>query len=136
MKRGCGILLHISSLPDGGFSRSAFQFVDFLVQSGVRYWQILAAGPTGYGDSPYSPLSVFAGNPKFIDHSRTQIDEAKFNSFKKENKYWLGSFVAFMEKRDPKTDHALLQFHFFQQWTELRQYANSKGIKIIGGRLQ
>lgn len=132
MKRGCGILLHISSLPDGNFSRSAFDFVDFLARSGVKYWQILAAGPTGAGDSPYSPLSVFAGNPKFIDKSRAVKDEAGLKVFKKENKYWLESFVTFMEKNEPKTDHALLQFQYFSQWTELRKYANDKGIKIIG----
>jgi len=132
VKRGLGILLHISSLPDGNFSKSAFDFVDFLAQSHVKYWQILAAGPTGVGDSPYSPLSVFAGNPKFIDNTRTTTDDAKFQKFIKENKYWLESFVQFMEKREAKVDHALLQFHFFEQWAELRKYANGKGIKIIG----
>ena len=132
MKRGCGVLLHISSLPDGNFSESAFDFVDFLARSGVKYWQILAAGPTGSCESPYSPLSVFAGNPKFIDKSRAPKDEAELKIFKKENKFWLDSFVTFMEKREPKTDHALLQFQFFQQWKELRQYANEQGIKIIG----
>jgi len=132
MRRGLGVLLHITSLPDGNFSKSSFDFVDFLANAGVKYWQILAAGPTCGGDSPYSPLSVFAGNPKFIDNSRTQTDDKRFAAFQKENNYWLGGFVDFMNKRDQKTDHALLQFHFFEQWTELRKYANSKGIKIIG----
>ena len=132
MKRGVGVLLHISSLPDGNFSRSAFDFIDFLADSGVKYWQILAAGPTGYGDSPYSPLSVFAGNPKFIDHTRTTINDQAFKEFLKQNKYWLESFVTFMQKRDPKPDHALLQYHFFTQWAELKKYANERGIKIIG----
>jgi len=68
MKRGCGVLLHITSLPDGNFSQ-ATKFIDFLERAGVKYWQILAAGPTGASDSPYSPLSVFAGNPKFIDQN-------------------------------------------------------------------
>jgi len=132
MNRGCGVLLHISSLPDGNFGDSAFDFIDFLARSGVRYWQILAAGPTGDSDSPYSPLSVFAGNPKFIDKSRVKLDEEGFKAFKKQNKYWLDSFVVFMEKLEPKIDHALLQFQFFQQWSELRKYANEQGIKIIG----
>lgn len=30
-------------------------------------WQICPMGPTGYGDSPYSSFSAFAGNPYFID---------------------------------------------------------------------
>lgn len=132
LQRGCGVLLHISSLPDGNFSRSAFDFIDFLAKAGVKYWQILAAGPTGGSDSPYSPLSVFAGNPKFIDHSRVSTDGEKLKAFTKENKYWLESFVAFMEKREPETNHALLQFQYFIQWAELRKYANDRGIKIIG----
>ena len=28
--------------------------------------KILPAGPTAYGDSPYQPLSAFAGNPMLI----------------------------------------------------------------------
>lgn len=66
-----GILLHISSLPGpygiGSLGKPAYDFVDFLKESGQRIWQILPIGPTSYGDSPYSSLSVFAGNPYFID---------------------------------------------------------------------
>lgn len=61
----------ISSLPSpygiGTLGRAAYEFVDFLVGAGQRWWQILPLGVTGYGDSPYSPLSTFAGNPYFID---------------------------------------------------------------------
>ncbi len=68
--RACGILLPISALPGrygiGGFSKEAYGFVDWLVKSGQKYWQILPLGPTGYGDSPYQSFSTFAGNPYFI----------------------------------------------------------------------
>ncbi len=71
MKRSAGILLSISSLPSkygiGCFSESAYQFVDFLKESGQSFWQILPLGPTSYGDSPYQSFSTFAGNPYFID---------------------------------------------------------------------
>lgn len=71
MKRSCGILLHISSLPSccgiGALGREAYEFVDFLVAAGQRYWQVLPLGHTGYGDSPYQVFSMFAGNPYFID---------------------------------------------------------------------
>ena len=57
MKRGSGILMHISSLPGpygiGTLGKNAYQFVDFLEKSGQSYWQILPLGPTTYGDSPY-----------------------------------------------------------------------------------
>lgn len=66
MKRASGILLHISSLPSpygiGDLGYGATNFVDFLVEAGQSYWQILPIGPTGYGDSPYQSLSSFAGN--------------------------------------------------------------------------
>ena len=71
MKRASGILLPISSLPSpygiGTFSKEAYKFVDFLVEAGQTYWQILPLGPTSYGDSPYQSFSTFAGNPYFID---------------------------------------------------------------------
>lgn len=71
MKRASGVLLPVSSIPSpygiGMFSKSAYEFVDFLKDTGQTYWQILPLGPTSYGDSPYQSFSTFAGNPYFID---------------------------------------------------------------------
>ncbi|EOS52719.1 4-alpha-glucanotransferase [Lachnospiraceae bacterium MD335] len=68
--RRCGVLMPISSIPTrfgiGGFSKEAYDFVDFLAASGQSLWQILPLGPTGYGDSPYQSFSTFAGNPYYI----------------------------------------------------------------------
>lgn len=68
--RKCGVLMPISSLPSrfgiGGFSKEAYDFVDFLAEGGQSLWQILPLGPTGYGDSPYQSFSTFAGNPYYI----------------------------------------------------------------------
>jgi len=70
-KRCSGILMHISSLPNkegiGTFGKEAFNFVDFLVETKQKIWQILPLGHTGYGDSPYQCYSAFAGNPLFIN---------------------------------------------------------------------
>lgn len=70
MNRSCGILMPIFSLASrygiGCLSKEAYDFVDFLAESGQSYWQILPVGPTGFGDSPYQPFSAFAGNPYFI----------------------------------------------------------------------
>lgn len=70
MKRAAGILLPITSLPSnygiGCFSKSAYDFIDWLKKAGQTYWQILPLGPTSYGDSPYQSFSTFAGNPYFI----------------------------------------------------------------------
>ena len=68
--RKSGILMPITSLPSrygiGCFSKSAYDFVDYLKKSGQHYWQILPLGHTGYGDSPYQSFSAFAGNPYMI----------------------------------------------------------------------
>ena len=61
----------ISSLPSpygiGTLGAEARKFADFLAAAGQSCWQILPAGPTSYGDSPYQSFSSFAGNPYFID---------------------------------------------------------------------
>lgn len=66
-----GVLCHISSLPGkygiGTLGKEAYRFVKLLSQSGVKIWQILPLVQTGYGDSPYSSVSCFSGNPYFID---------------------------------------------------------------------
>ena len=68
--RESGILCPISSIWSrygiGCFSKEAYDFVDFLKESGQSYWQVLPFGPTGFGDSPYQSFSTFAGNPYFI----------------------------------------------------------------------
>jgi len=69
--RGAGVLLHPTSLPGttgiGNLGRFAFRFVDFLADTGMKYWQVCPLGPTGFGDSPYQCFSAFAGNPYLVD---------------------------------------------------------------------
>ena len=71
MERSSGILMPMSSLPSeygiGTMGKAAYEFVDFLSDAKQKYWQLLPLGPTGYGDSPYSSFSSFAGNPYYID---------------------------------------------------------------------
>lgn len=68
--RSSGILLHPTSHPGrygiGELGREAYQFIDFLAQSGQKLWQILPLGPTGYGNSPYMSFSAIAGNHLLI----------------------------------------------------------------------
>lgn len=69
--RKSGILMHISSLPSpygiGTIGKEAYNFIDFLKNSGQSYWQILPTNPTAFGNSPYQSPSVFAGNTLLID---------------------------------------------------------------------
>lgn len=65
-----GIGMHFASLASqhgiGDIGDSALAFVDTLVQMNLDVWQFLPTGPTAYGDSPYQPLSAFAGNEMLI----------------------------------------------------------------------
>lgn len=209
LERGAGILLPISSLPSnygiGTLGKSAFQFVDELVEAKQMYWQVLPIGPTSFGDSPYQSFSTFAGNPYFIDldlliqeglikkeevesirwfdkeeevsyrllwenrfvvlkkaFERFEITDT-YNLFLEEQKHWLDDYALYMackfyfqnqewllweksirfreqeaiEKYQKllETDIAFwkfVQFKFYEQWNALKQYANQKGIKIIG----
>lgn len=71
MKRGSGVLMHISSLPgdfgEGSFGREAKKFADFLSECGFTYWQVLPFCMPDMYNSPYKSFSAFSGNPNFID---------------------------------------------------------------------
>lgn len=183
MQRSCGILLPVFSLPSkygiGCFSQEAMNFIDFLVEAGQQYWQILPLVPPGPCESPYQSVSTFAGNPMFIDLEQlvkqrllTQdeldsydwdqsdmIDYEKIKKYKSEllrkafkksrhhyvnnphfikfyseNKDWLRYYSYYMGfKEDEYTEYYMFeQFLFHQQWQTIKDYANYKGIKIIG----
>lgn len=211
LKRGAGLLLPISSLPSpygiGTLGKAAYDFVDYLVEAGQKYWQVLPVGPTSYGDSPYQSFSAFAGNPYFIDldylvdeglitkaqikkypwgDNKEYIDYAtiygsrfevlrlafensshastqEYQNFERENEYWLDDYSMYMaikfhfdnmewakwdydiKARNPeamnryreelKDDIAFwkfCQYKFFEQWNNLRRYANEKGVEMIG----
>jgi len=68
--RSSGVLVHITSLPGrygiGDLGPHAAEFITRIAAAGQRYWQMLPVGPVGAGNSPYSSLSTFAGNPLLI----------------------------------------------------------------------
>ena len=70
MKRYAGVLLSVTSLPSkygiGCFDQAAYDFVDWLVKAGQRYWQILPLGSTSHGgsdDSPYRLIPLLQATP-------------------------------------------------------------------------
>ena len=73
-KRSSGVLLHPTSLPGrfgiGDLGPEAYRFVDWLADAGQTFWQLMPLGPTGYGDSPYSSFSAFAGNTNLVSPER------------------------------------------------------------------
>ena len=69
-QRASGVLLHPTCLPgphgSGDLGLGARAFVDFLAAADQTWWQMLPVGPPGYGESPYSAESAFAGNPFLV----------------------------------------------------------------------
>jgi 4-alpha-glucanotransferase len=71
-ERGSGVLCHITSLPSGygigDLGPEAYVFIDFLVASRQKHWQILPLNPTDLrsDNSPYHSYSAFAFNPLLI----------------------------------------------------------------------
>src|ERR1700683_2516619 len=86
--RSAGILLHPTSLPSrggiGDFGPAAYRFVDSLAPARQGLWQVLPLRPLAYGNSPYSSISAFAGNPLLISLERLAghgwIDPAKVSA--------------------------------------------------------
>lgn len=210
--RESGILLHPTSLPGdfgiGDFGDAAYRFVDWLQHAGQRLWQVMPLGPVGFGDSPYSCLSAFAGNPMLVSLSSLKGDSllgdddladapdfpqgsvdwgsvrpwrdgklrlaysrlnnnamllAEFSRFVDSAPQWLREYALFISLKDhfgggwwldwPEDIRAhegaaieeytvqlaseiryqsFLQFLFQRQWSQLRTYANSRGIRVIG----
>jgi 4-alpha-glucanotransferase len=74
IQRSSGILLHPTSLPShggiGDLGPAAYEFIDWLAEARQTLWQVLPLGPAGYGNSPYSCTSAFAGNVLLISMER------------------------------------------------------------------
>ncbi len=198
MKRQSGVLMHVSSLwgdySIGSFGREAFEFIDFLYDSGFTIWQVLPFGMTDSYNSPYKSSASFGANPYFIDLptlnkkgyiTDNELAEAKgrdpylceferlskerinllfraasralssdevcrdVDSFLDEHPELLSvsKFLSLSEKNQGKawqkwTDDTpdpdkfaawkFIQYEFYKQWMSVKEYANRKGISIIG----
>lgn len=212
--RSSGILLHPTSLPGGhgigDLGRAAYEFIDFLEETGQSLWQVLPLGPTGYGDSPYQSFSAFAGNPMLVSlealvdeglldpedlagapsFQEDRVDfgpviefktgmlakahgnllsrtservKSEYLNFIEETNWWLDDYALYRALKDAHggqewtrwepylrdredralhyfrennaleiSRHKFYQYLFFKQWLELAEYANKKGVRIIG----
>jgi 4-alpha-glucanotransferase len=117
MKRSSGILLHITALPGGhgigDMGPSAYRWIDFLSAAQQQYWQILPLTPPGYGFSPYSSNSSFAGNPLIISLDSLVEDRLLSRSdLRHEN--WNGNKVEFQRVEKFKTELMLKAYATFK----------------------
>ncbi len=71
VRRSSGALAPLFSLPGvrdvGSLGRCARRFVDFLADSGQRWWQSLPVNPIDVHGSPYAGRSAFAGETLYLD---------------------------------------------------------------------
>lgn len=123
-RRRAGLLLHVTSLPSPMVGADAYRFVDFLAAAGYSVWQVLPLGPTHRDGSPYSCLSVHAGNPRLLDwpsleqaglaesgaliadaESRLPPDQRRrYERFCRDNADWLDDYVRFQLIRQGQKD--------------------------------
>ena len=210
--RASGLLLHVTSLASpygiGDLGPEAFAWIDRLHDAGQRWWQALPLGPAGYGNSPYQPLSSFAGSaliispqsleaeglldpedcqvqfaPGIVDYDsvipfKEKLLESAWNRFQRIRRCdllreyeefcstqasWLEDYALFRalktklggayyiewpaelvqrrphalaeagrELRDEMDRVRFAQFLLYRQGEQLKEYAHSKGVRLIG----
>lgn len=96
--RASGILLHIASLPGpngiGDVGKEAYKFVDFLLESNQKIWQILPL-TASEKPSPYSGTSAFAGNPLLISLEKLVDDGLLTQSDIESGRPTFGDYIEF-----------------------------------------
>ncbi|WP_455576867.1 4-alpha-glucanotransferase [Anaerosinus sp.] len=107
--RGCGVLMHPTSLPSkygiGDLGKGAYEFINFLVKAKQHLWQILPLNPVGYGASPYQSSSAFAGNPmlislgKLVGEGLLMVNEVKPPTYLNKDKVDFEAVWEFKESR-------------------------------------
>lgn len=126
-RRSAGVLLHVTSLPNGVLDDHAERFVDWLAEAGQRWWQILPlAPPDGFG-SPYAGRSAFAAWSRLVPHDGTPVRPDELADFHERNAGWADDW-----ERSEGHDALLDQVRFERRWREVREYANAQGIRILG----
>ncbi len=142
-ERKSGVLMHISSLPGkyscGAFGRAAFDFIDFLWESGFSFWQVLPFCMPDRYSSPYASYGAFSGNPNFIDldllAEEGLLTEEELESAAQTTPY-AAEFARLAAQRLPLlrmayrrfTDRAAIDA-FFAELPELRNFCSYMAIK-------
>jgi 4-alpha-glucanotransferase len=153
-ERASGVLLHPTSLPGshgcGDVGPQAHAFARWLRDAGQRWWQMLPVGPVGYGNSPYSAHSAFAGDPLLISlddlvgegllprralqdtpaFRSDHVDYATSRAWREQ--HLRAAFAAFAKR---PSDHAQFELFCAQNAAWLEDFALYAAIKRVrGGR--
>lgn len=91
-----GVLLHPTSLPSGVLDADVERLIDWMVEAGLRIWQMLPLTPPHADLSPYQSLSAFAMNPALLPKDwDADFDEAAFSHYLQNAPHWLNDFALF-----------------------------------------
>jgi 4-alpha-glucanotransferase len=124
LQRSAGILLHPTSLPSGSLA-DARGFVDWLAAAGQSWWQVLPLGPPDEHGSPYAARSAFAASPGLLAEPGAPVTAPEVESFVARHPFWSGDWAAF-------GGDIADQVRFEREWSALRSYAASRGVRLIG----
>jgi 4-alpha-glucanotransferase len=125
--RSSGVLLHVTSLPDGRLGPSAYRFVDWLAAAGQSWWQVLPVTPPDRFGSPYASPSAFAAWSGLLADPDAPVAIREIHRFRAAHREWASGWEDF------SGPGALAdQVRFGREWTALRTYAAARGIRIIG----
>ena len=151
-----------SKYGSGDFGYEAYEFVDILSENKISYWEILPINsckglpysPISYYALEETYISIDKLRNNGLIKEKINLDnKIKYNDFKKI--YYIKAFKNFKsnteyekfirnkeiqnyceymsEKTNESKDYYLfLQYIAYKQWIELKLYANSKNVRIIG----
>jgi 4-alpha-glucanotransferase len=125
--RSSGVLLHPTSLPSGRLGGEARRFVDWLVAAGQAWWQVLPLGPPDEHGSPYASASAFAGWEGLLAAPRARVSRPERRELLERHAYWIEDWADYAGGNAVDD-----QVRFEREWEALRQYARSRGVRIIG----
>jgi 4-alpha-glucanotransferase len=127
LPRSSGVQLHITSLPEGRLGPGAYRFVDWLAAAGQTWWQVLPLGPPDRYRSPYKARSAFAAWPGLLASPRARVSAAEVSEFREREAFWAVDWERF-SGRGALAD----QVRFSREWSALRAYAASAGVRLFG----
>jgi 4-alpha-glucanotransferase len=127
LPRSSGILLHVTSLPGGRLGAEAHAFVDWLAAAGQSWWQVLPLGPPDRSGSPYTSPSAFAAWPGLLAEPAAGVTAGELAAFRAAHAFWIGDWERFAG-----TGAAVDQVRFEREWNDLRRYAATRGVRLIG----
>ena len=125
--RASGVQLHVSSLPSGRLGVEAYRFVDWLVAAGQTWWQVLPLSPPDRYRSPYKSRSAFAASPGLLAAPRARVSAAEARAFREREEFWIEDWI-----RLGGPDALADQVRFDREWRALRDYANERGVRLLG----